>query len=255
MKDLKNPGDRERTSRPLLVTQHGYKRAARDRAVSSKRAERSFETRSRILDAAEELFSRHGIYGVTLRDIASLAEVDTALLHYYFDSKRGIFDAVLARRASVLNYECTDELARYEEEAGDRITVEGAIAAYLRPVFKLNRTGGRAWRNYCALITQLNNSPDWGAEAIATYFDPLARRLIEVLKHALPYAADTDLYWCYHMFARVLTVANAPGERLERLSGGTCRAGDFDALEPRMVRFVADGFRAVCMPPESTTKQ
>lgn len=211
-----------------------------------RRAEKSLETRTRILDAAEELFSMHGIYGVTLRDIATLAKVDTALLHYYFDSKRGIFEAVLARRAAVLNYECTEELTRYEQEAAGAMTVEGALAAYLRPVFKLNRTGGRAWRNYCTIITQLSNSPDWGADAIATYFDPLAKRLIEILGKALPHAEQADLYWCYHMFARVLQLTNAPGDRIERLSQGTCRAGDFDALEPRMIRFVADGFRAVC---------
>lgn len=216
-------------------------------APSTRRADKSFETRTRILDAAEELFSIHGVYGVTLRDIATLAEVDTALLHYYFNSKRGIFDAVLARRAAVLNYECVDELSRYEQDVAGAVTVEGAIGAYLRPIFKLNRTGGKAWRNYCALITQLNNSPDWGAEAIATYFDPLAKRLIELLKRALPDAAEADLYWGFHMFARVLTIANAPGDRIERLSGGACHGGDFDALEPRIIAFVASGFRAVCM--------
>jgi len=246
MRDLENPGERRRRSRSLLMAPQAARRSHRNGGHATRRADKSFETRSRILDAAEELFSRHGIYGVTLRDIASMADVDTALLHYYFESKRGIFDAVLARRASVLNYECNDELTRYEEEAGKNITVEGAIAAYVRPVFKLNRTGGKAWRNYCAIITQLNNSPDWGAEAIATHFDPLARRLIEILKHALPNADEADLYWCYHMFARTLTVTNAPGDRLERLSSGVCHAGDFEALEPRLVKFVSEGFRSVC---------
>jgi Bacterial regulatory proteins, tetR family len=60
----------------------------------AKRRPRSFATSERILDAAEELFAKHGIYGVTVREIAELANVDTALLHYYFESKRGVFDAV-----------------------------------------------------------------------------------------------------------------------------------------------------------------
>jgi AcrR family transcriptional regulator len=74
----------------------------------TRRAEKSLETRTRILDAAEEQFSKRGVDGVTLRDIAQIAEVDTALLHYYFDSKQGIFDAVLARRAAILRYETTE---------------------------------------------------------------------------------------------------------------------------------------------------
>ena len=50
--------------------------------------------RERILDAAEDHFSRHGFWGVTIREVATDAKVDTALLHYYFDTKRGLFDAV-----------------------------------------------------------------------------------------------------------------------------------------------------------------
>src|ERR1700743_2366094 len=69
---------------------------------TSKRTQRSLATSERILDAVEELFARHGIYGVTMREIAELADVDTALLHYYFESKRGVFDAVFSRRCDVL---------------------------------------------------------------------------------------------------------------------------------------------------------
>ncbi|OYX80132.1 MAG: TetR family transcriptional regulator, partial [Brevundimonas sp. 32-68-21] len=35
------------------------------------------ETRDLILDAAEDLFSKHGFYGVTIREVAREAGVDT----------------------------------------------------------------------------------------------------------------------------------------------------------------------------------
>ena len=38
------------------------------------------ETREAILDAAEDLFSKHGFYGVTIREVAREAGVDTALV-------------------------------------------------------------------------------------------------------------------------------------------------------------------------------
>ena len=41
-----------------------------------------------ILNAAEDLVSRHGFYGVTVRQVAAEAGVDTALVHYYFGAKR-----------------------------------------------------------------------------------------------------------------------------------------------------------------------
>src|ERR1700754_3186126 len=83
------------------------------------------DMRERILNAAEDHFSRHGFWGVTIREVAEQAKVDTALLHYYFDTKRGLFDAVFARRAEIMNKERIDSIDAYEKAAGDAITVEG----------------------------------------------------------------------------------------------------------------------------------
>jgi AcrR family transcriptional regulator len=54
----------------------------------------------RILDVAEELFGRVGYGGATTRAIASRARVNVGQLHYYFDSKRAIFEAVVARHGT-----------------------------------------------------------------------------------------------------------------------------------------------------------
>jgi AcrR family transcriptional regulator len=201
-------------------------------------------TSERILDAAEELFARHGIYGVTMREIAELADVDTALLHYYFESKRGVFDAVFARRCDVLNSERMLEMDRYEADIGDQFAVEGIIAAYLRPTFRLNRQGGQGWRNFCAFVTHLNSTEL--AEIFAKKFEPVLRRFIGLLKHALPEATEADLYWAYHFFSGSLMIVNAANGSIEGLSDGQCRSDDFEAIEPRLVHYSAEGFKAVC---------
>lgn len=72
--------DRDRAGRK---NRRPFRRALLD-DKASKRTQRSLATSERILDSAEELFAKHGIYGVTMREIAELANVDTALLHYYF---------------------------------------------------------------------------------------------------------------------------------------------------------------------------
>jgi len=222
--------------------------------VMTRRAEKSLETRTRILDGAEELFSKRGVEGVTLRDIAQLADVDTALLHYYFDSKRGIFESVLARRAAVLQYEVGESLSRYEAQSAGDVSLEDAIAAYLHPIFRLVRTGGREWRNYCSLVLQLGNHSEWVGDAVAAYFDPIAERLLEILRRGLPGSADDDLHWSYQMLAHVLSLAFTLDDGIDRLSSGACRAGDLEAMEPRMVRFAAAGFRAACAPNRADTR-
>ena len=208
-------------------------------------------TSERILDAAEELFAKHGIYGVTMREIAELANVDTALLHYYFESKRGVFDAVFARRADILNSERMLEMDRYEGEAGGTVSVEGIIATYLRPMFSLNRQGGQGWRNFCAFVTHLSSTPEL-AEIFAQKFDPILKRFIGLLKRALPEADEADLFWSYHLFSGSLMIVNAANGSIESFSSGLCRSEDFDAVEPRLISYSAQGFRAVCQNSKTT---
>ena len=53
---------------------------ARRGRPSKAKAEGTADTRESILDAAEDLFSKHGFYGVTIREVAREAGVDTALV-------------------------------------------------------------------------------------------------------------------------------------------------------------------------------
>jgi len=76
------------------------KRTTKPRQRRTK-AEQRAESLEQILDAAELLFSKHGFYGVTLRDVAQRVGIHTTLLHYYFKDKTNLFEAVFARRAPV----------------------------------------------------------------------------------------------------------------------------------------------------------
>lgn len=52
---------------------------------------------AQLLDAAEELFAEHGYAATPLRRVAERAGVNPALVHYYFESKLGLLQAVLDR--------------------------------------------------------------------------------------------------------------------------------------------------------------
>ena len=206
------------------------------------------DTRDSILDAAEDLFSKHGFYGVTIREVAREAGVDTALVHYYFGAKRDLFDAVFLRRAEVWNNERVDAINRYAREVGDAMTLEGLLEAFLRPPFEWSLKGGPGWKHYSALVAQTNANPTFGGETMARYFDPAIRRLMELLKQVLPGAREVDLYWAYHMLSGALTLTLGETGRLDRLSGGIARSGDLETAGDYMVKFAAAGFRACCTP-------
>ena len=55
------------------------------------------DTRNAILDAAELMFARRGFAATTIKDIGKAAEVNPALLYYYYDSKETLYREVLRR--------------------------------------------------------------------------------------------------------------------------------------------------------------
>ena len=63
----------------------------RDLAVTPpRRTRKSDETRSRILEAALELFRERGFEATTMRDIARACEIAPGATYYHFDSKEAI---------------------------------------------------------------------------------------------------------------------------------------------------------------------
>lgn len=216
------------------------------RAKAPTKAERRAETMEQILDAAEYLFSRHGLYGVTLKDVAKQVGVHHTLLNYYFDDKKTLFDAVFARRAPITNDRRMAAMDAYDRETGGKPTVEGALHAFLDTDLDLYIQGGDGWKNYAALGAQVANTPEWGAAMMDSHFDPVVLRLIDLLKRALPDCAEEDIFWGYHFVTGGLMLTLARTGRIDKLSGGLCRSEDFGAVKERMATFMAAGFRAVC---------
>jgi AcrR family transcriptional regulator len=212
--------------------------------VRRSKAEQRAETLEQILDAAEYLFSKHGLHGVTLRDVAQRVGVHTTLMHYYFDDKRSLFEAVFARRAGVTSERRMQALARYETEAGDHPTVEGALHAFLDTDLDLYLEGGEGWMNYGTFGARVSNTPE-GAELMDVHFDPVVLRLVSILRRALPDTPEEDIFWGYHFVTGALMNTLARTGRIDRLSGGLCHSDDFLAVKARMARFMASGFLAL----------
>src|SRR6187551_1138894 len=100
------------------------KQKARQRPTKIQQRAEKIE---QILDAAEYLFSKHGLYGVTLKDVARRVGAHHTLLNYYFRDKKKLFDAVFARRAVVTRTRRMAALDAYDAESQGKPTVEGAL--------------------------------------------------------------------------------------------------------------------------------
>ena len=212
------------------------------------KAEQRAETMELILDEAEYLFSKHGLHGVTLKDVAKRVGVHHSLLNYYFEDKKKLFDAVFARRAVVTSERRMQALDEYERDCGGKPSVEGALRAFLDTDLDLYIQGGEGWKNYAALGAQVANTPEWGAEMMDEHFDPVVLRLLGLLKKALPGCSEVDIFWGYHFVTGALMLTLARTGRIDKLSGGLCKSEDFVAVKERMAPFMAAGFHSICKP-------
>jgi AcrR family transcriptional regulator len=218
--------------------------APKPRARRTKVEQRA-DKMEQILDAAEHLFSQHGLYGVTLKDVAQRVGVHHTLLNYYFTDKKKLFDDVIARRAGITSAKRMEALNAYDAATKGKPTVEGALRAFLDTDLDLYSQGGEAWKNYGALGALASNTT-YGAELMDFHFDPVVLRLIEVLKKALPDCAEEDIFWGYHFVTGALMLTLARTGRINRLSGGLCDSDDFEAVKQRMASFMAAGFHEIC---------
>ena len=212
--------------------------------VRRSKAEQRAESLEQILDAAEYLFSLNGLHGVTLKDVAERVGVHTTLLHYYFQDKGSLFEAVFARRADVTVDRRNQALDRYVAQAEGNLTLEGALHAFIDTDLDLYIERGEPWLHYAAFCARVSNTPE-GAALMDVHFDPVVLKLIGILKRAAPDLPEADIFWGYHFVTGALMNTLARTGRIDRLSGGVCRSDDFAAVKARIAKFMAAGFEAM----------
>ena len=63
----------------------------------------TLETQQRLVEAAGEVFAKHGFRDATIREICEKAKANIAAVHYHFGGKEEIYTAVFdfARRCAV----------------------------------------------------------------------------------------------------------------------------------------------------------
>ena len=91
----------------------------------------SFETKERIVRAAEILFAKEGYAGTSLRQITESAGVNIAAVNYHFGSKENLLIEILDRVVGPINGERLQLLDEAQAEGTPDITA--VLTAFLLP--------------------------------------------------------------------------------------------------------------------------
>jgi AcrR family transcriptional regulator len=214
------------------------------------------ETRTRILDAAEELFMQHGFEGTSMRSLTAKAGANLAAVNYHFGSKNALIEAVFRRRLDPMNSARIAELERLEKEAGGRAGVkEGAcvalspeaiIRAFIGASLRMIEDTKSGGRNFTRLLGRTYTDPQKPIRAlIGQLYAPTMERFKAAFERALPQMPRDELVWRMHFMFGTLAYTLAATDTVQLIAG--CKPEDrHDArlLESRLAAFLLAGLRA-----------
>ena len=205
------------------------------------------ETRTRILDAAEELFMQHGFEGTSMRLLTTRAAVNLAAVNYHFGSKDALIEAVFRRRLDPMNAARLGALEKLETEAAGRaLAPEAIIRAFVGESLRMIEDAKGGGRNFIRLLGRTYTEPAKSIRAlIGQMYAPTMERYKAALERALPQMPREELVWRMHFMFGTLSYTLAATDAVQLIAG--CKPEDrYDArlLEDRLTAFLAAGLSA-----------
>ena len=202
-------------------------------------------TKERILDTAERLFAERGYSATSLRSIIAAADVNLASVHYHFDSKEALLEAVFLRRAIPANEERLRLLERCEREAGDGPPeLSKVIEAFIMPAFLVAKDPARGGPVFRRLVGRLYAEGDLMPKMISKHFIPLLVRFAQALSRALPDLPQEELYWRVHFAMGSVSQALRGTGDWEAFQGAMQETTDTELMLSRLTNFLVAAFRA-----------
>jgi AcrR family transcriptional regulator len=155
------------------------------------------DTRSRILDVAEDLFGERGLDRVSIRDITSKAKVNLAAINYHFGSKDDLIAAVFDRRIIPVNKARLAALDAAERAAGRHgPKLETILEAFIRPAVQCSVERPKGGSAFSKLFGRCLSEPSPEVETLLKkQFEPLSRRMNAALAKALPNLSKSEIFW------------------------------------------------------------
>ena len=200
------------------------------------------ETKTKILDAAENLFADRGIDGVSIRSIISLAGVNLGAIHYHFGSKESLVKEVFNRRIGQVNDERLRLLDDCLINAGDnvpdlRVVLRAFIAPPLRLLLQPER--GHIFMKVCGRAYGEANEHLKGM--FVTLFREVFATFSLAIYKALPNVPKEEVIWRFHFVIGAMIHTMLHGETLKQFCPDIKDTLDVEENIERLIYFSVSG--------------
>jgi len=203
------------------------------------------ETRTRILDAAEELFMQHGFEGTSMRLLTARAGVNLAAVNYHFGSKHALIEALFRRRLDPMNTARLAALEKLEAEARPA-DPERIIRAFVGESLRMIEDAKGGGRTFIRLLGRTYTEPAKPVRAlIGQLYAPVMARFKSAFERALPHMPREEVVWRMHFMFGTLSYTLAATDAVQLIAGFKPEdRHDARLLEDRLTAFLAAGLAA-----------
>lgn len=207
-------------------------------------------TRIALLDAAERLFSQHGIEATSVRDIIKEAGTNLGAINYHFGSKDSLALEVFARRIRPVNRERISRLDALEASIDpSQITLEQILDALIRPALESEAYGAKSCDDFMRLLSR--SSQESNAEVkkfVEEQFAEMCQRFDAAIMRAVPGLPAGELFWRVSFLHGALNNALQTWLRFEQIPyaafSPAASKPDREGLIQRLIAFIAGGLSA-----------
>jgi len=214
------------------------------------------DTRVRILDAAESLFTEQGFEATTLRQITGAAGANLAAVNYHFGSKEELIREVFRRRLTWLNQQRLKELDCLEAEAaGAPLKPCRILEVFFGVALKMAADGEGGGRNFMRLLGRTYTKPsEFVRGFLAEEYAAVVARFKAALIKALPGVPGEEILWRFHFMLGAVSYAISGTDALHNIVPEALDDGDTEDLYARLMSFMLGGLRAPlpALPAKST---
>jgi AcrR family transcriptional regulator len=199
-----------------------------------------FNTKERILHAAEDLFAQHGFAGTSLRQVTSRADVNIAAVNYHFGSKENLVHEVFKHRMDEMSEKRLSALSA--TISNDPADLHGILLAFIQPALALtlDRHGASFVRVLARAYAEKN---DGLRNFLSENYGQVLREFAKAIAVCLPQLSKEELYWRMDFTAGALTYAMADFGLIRRQPGVTEKAHCEKAAQ-HLITFAQAGLRA-----------
>ena len=208
------------------------------------------KTRILLLNTAERLFGQNGVTATSLREVMKVADVNMAMVHYYFKNKDGLLDAILERRLVPINQARLNLLGQYALEAGGQpLGMGDIIKAYVEPFIRLRDNADEGGEGFLKLFAWLRMEPNFAYhQLMKKHLGDSLTAFQKELKRSLPDKTDEELNWKWAFLGGTVVMTITLMDQIDWFNDEGDMGGSADWIIKNLVNYTSAGFQSSFIP-------